>query len=79
LRERGVRLIDEQLIFDTVETQRELVETAAATTKSARRQAARRNSALSATAAGAGAKGGDGGAAEDTFGDLPLLDIEEWS
>ena len=63
LRERGVRLIDEQLIFDTVETQRELVETAAATTKSARRQAARRNSALSATAAGAGAKGGDGGAA----------------
>ena len=33
LRERGVRLVDEQLIFDTVEAQRELVETAATATK----------------------------------------------
>jgi putative transposase len=79
LRERGVRLIDEQLIFDTVEAQRELVETAAAATKSARRQAARRDAALSATAPGAGAIEGDGGAEEDNFADLPLLEIEEWS
>ena len=79
LRERGVRLIDEQLIFDTVEAQRELVETAAAATKSARRQAARRDAALSATAPGAGAIEGDGGAEDDTFVDLPLLEIEEWS
>ncbi len=79
LRERGVRLIDEQLIFDTVEAQRELVETAAAATKSARRQAERRKSALAATAMGAGAKDADNDAEDDTFGDLPLLEIEEWS
>jgi putative transposase len=79
LRERGVRLIDEQLIFDTVEAQRELVETAAAATKSARRQVERRKSALSAAALGAGANDGNGGAEDDTIGDLPLLEIEEWS
>ncbi len=79
LRERGVRLVDEQLIFDTVEAQRELVETAAAATKSARRLSARRNSALSATAMGAGAKEAENDAQEQTFGDLPLLEIEEWS
>jgi len=56
LRERGVRLIDEQLIFDTVEAQRELVETAAVAAKSARRQAERRKSALAATAMGAASK-----------------------
>lgn len=79
VRERGVRLVDEQLIFDTVEAQRELVETAAAATKSARRLSARRNSALSATAMGAGAKEAENDAQEETFGDLPLLEIEEWS
>ncbi len=79
LRERGVRLIDEQLIFETVEAQRELVETAAAATKSARRQVERRKSALSATVLEAEAMEGDGGAEDDTFADLPLLEIEEWS
>jgi putative transposase len=79
LRERGVRLVDEQLIFDTVEAQRELVETAAAATKSARRQAARSLSALSATAVGPSDRQGDGAAEEDMPADLPLLEIEEWS
>jgi len=79
LRERGVRLVDEQLIFDTVEAQRELVETAAAATKSARRRAARSLSALSATAVGPSDRQGDGAAEEDMPANLPLLEIEEWS
>ncbi len=79
LRERGVRLVDEQLIFDTVEAQRELVETAATATKSARRRAARSLSALSATAVGPSDRQGDGAAEEDIPADLPLLEIEEWS
>lgn len=83
LRERGVRLVDEQLIFDTVEAQRELVETAAAATKSARRQAARGRSALSATAvsqkAGPSDRQGDVAAEENLPEELPLLSIEEWS
>ena len=80
LRERGVRLIDEQLIFDTLEAQRELIAKATAATKLARRQAARRNSALSATAAVAGgAEEAENDTQKETFGDLPLLDIEEWS
>lgn len=79
LRKRGVRLIDEQLIFDTVEAQRELVETAAAATKSARRQAARRDAALSAAAMGPGAEEAGSDGQDNSFGDLPLLEIEEWS
>lgn len=83
LRERGVRLVDEQLIFDTVEAQRELIETAAAATKSARRQAARSRSALSAAAVGAKAgpsdRQGEGDAEENMPAELPLLSIEEWS
>ena len=83
LRERGVRLIDEQLIFDTVEARRELIETATAATKSARRHAARRNSALSATAvnqkAGPSDRQGGVAAEENMPEELPLLSIEEWS
>jgi putative transposase len=78
LRERGVKLIDEQLIFDTIETQRELVETASATTKSARRQVERRKVSMAATAHESGSKA-ETVAEEDVPGDLPLLPIEEWS
>ena len=77
LRERGVRLTDEQLIFDTIEAQRALVESSALTTKAARREAERSRRSLAATPeppppadvaeiAAAGAP-------------LPLLAVEEWS
>jgi len=78
LRERGVRLIDEQLIFDTIEAQRELVEAASATTKSARRQVERRKASMAATAHESGSNA-ESAAEEDIPADLPLLPIEEWS
>jgi putative transposase len=77
LRQRGLRLTDEQLIFDTVEAQRQLVETAASASKSARRQVDRRARALNATegvAADALAP-----APEDEPETLPVLAVEEWS
>jgi putative transposase len=80
LKERGFRLTDEQLIFDTVEAQRELVEMATAATKSARRRAERRKRSLAATANADIAEAefhDDGDNDEPT--DLPLLSVEEWS
>lgn len=48
LRARGLALVDEQLIFDTIERQRALVDAAARRTKSARQQAERLDRALRA-------------------------------
>ena len=51
LRERGLALVDEQLIFETIEAQRALVEEAAVRTKAARQLVERRaKRALSASA-----------------------------
>lgn len=49
LRARGIRAVDEQMLFDAVTAQRMLVAEAAAKTKSARRQAQRTAKALQAT------------------------------
>lgn len=48
LRERGVALVDEQLIFETIEAQRTLVDEATQRTKAARRLAEKRDRALGA-------------------------------
>jgi len=78
LRERGVRLTDEQLIFDTIEAQRALVESSALTTKAARREAERSRRSLAATPErpplpAPGPELARAGAP------LPLLAVEEWS
>lgn len=78
LKQRGVKLVDEQLIFDTVEAQRDLLETAASATKSARRQVERRNRSLGATQRGVESKIVESGA-EDEPALLPVLAVEEWS
>ncbi len=46
LRERGLALVDEQLIFETIEAQRALVHEATRRTKAARQLAERRDRAL---------------------------------
>ena len=78
LKERGVKAVDEQLIFDTVERQRQLVDAAGHKTRSARRHAERRDRSLIAT--------GDRNFAvpetahdEECDTDLPSLTVEEWS
>jgi putative transposase len=77
LRQRGLRLTDEQLIFDTVEAQRQLVETAASASKSARRQVDRRARSLNATEGAAADALAP--APEDEPETLPVLAVEEWS
>lgn len=78
LKERGVKAVDEQLIFETVEKQRQLVDAAGHKTRSARRQAERRDRSLTAT-------GNRNFAAPETAPDedwdaaLPALVVEEWS
>ncbi|WEX12323.1 Mu transposase C-terminal domain-containing protein [Chelativorans sp. AA-79] len=78
LKERGVKAVDEQLIFDTVERQRQLVDAAGHKTRSARRHVERRDRSLMAT--------GDKNFAvpdiahdEECDTDLPSLAVEEWS
>jgi putative transposase len=78
LRQRGVRLTDEQLIFDTVEAQRALLETAASATRSARRQLERGARSLAAgdqRVAANVTEVSSEGASES----LPVLAVEEWS
>jgi len=81
LRQRGVRLTDEQLIFDTVEAQRELLETSASITKSARRQVARRARSLNAASQGVAADVVAPGTKDEpeTLPVLAALAVEEWS
>ena len=75
LKRRGIRLVDEQIIFDAVEAQRRLLEAAVSNTRSARRQTERQTRSL-----------GGGGQAEieapsTELGSeaLPPLAVEEWS
>lgn len=78
LRQRGVRLTDEQLIFDTVEAQRQLLEFAASRTRSARRQVERRARSLDAADRAAPTEAISAGLEEDAM-TLPVLAVEEWS
>lgn len=78
LRERGVRATDEQLIFDTIEQQRALLEEAVRQTKIARRRVERRDRSLAAT----GNEDCDDlehELGEEPVGHLPPLVVEEWS
>jgi len=68
----------EQLIFDTVEAQRILLDAAASATKSARRQVERRSRSLGAAGQVVGSKIVASGA-EDDPALLPVLAVEEWS
>jgi putative transposase len=78
LKERGVRATDEQLIFETIEEQRALVEAAVRETKLTRRRIERRDRSLAAT----GSENlGDREVEpdEEPDGNLPPLTVEEWS
>jgi len=78
LKQRGVRLTDEQLIFDTIEAQRGLLEAAAASTKAARRQVERRNRSLVAAERHPPSPTVFADREEEAT-PLPLLAVEEWS
>ena len=83
LRARGLALVDEQLIFDTIESQRALVEAAARRTKSARRQAERRDRLLEASAERRAPDRLEPGDAEADrkidWDKVPVFPVEEWS
>ena len=85
MKERGLRLVDEALIFETIERQRAIVEEASRRTKEARRLMERRERALDAVAARASSGEPEGSAelrADDPpidFSKLPIYPVEEWS
>ena len=85
MKERGLRLVDEALIFETIERQRAIVEEASRRTKEARRLMERRERALDAAAARASSGEPEGSAesrADDPpidFSKLPIYPVEEWS
>jgi putative transposase len=81
LKARGLALIDETLIFETIQAQRALVAGATAETKRIRRRAERRDRALAGAAAAR-----PGNLAKDEKEDQPidwstvtLYEVEEWS
>lgn len=77
LKRRGIRLIDEQVIFDAIEAQRRLLEDASSATRSARRQVERQVRSLKA--ADQGTDQAVPPAWEDDPTALPILAVEEWS
>ena len=82
LRERGLALVDEQLIFETIEAQRALVEEAAVRTKAARQLVEKRERALSASTPNRRAPTDPAQTEDDRAIDwskVPVYDVEEWS
>ncbi|MBM3553548.1 MAG: DDE-type integrase/transposase/recombinase [Alphaproteobacteria bacterium] len=85
LKERGLKLVDEQLVFDTIERQRALVEEASRRTKEVRRLLERRERALDGAASCAlpGALEGEATSIGDDppidFSKIELFPVEEWS
>ena len=86
LRTRGLALVDEDLIFETILKQRALIAGAVTDTRRARRWTERRDRALGdrALSASSGHDGsGDSGEVKDRAPvdvlDLPFYDVEEWS
>jgi len=85
LKERGLALVDEALIFETIERQRVIVEEATRRTKEARRLLERRERALDAVAAVAPSGGVEKGMTSITddppidFSKIKLFPVEEWS
>lgn len=83
LKERGLSLVDERLIFETINQQRTMVDAATVKTRGARRLAERRDRALSPRTGGWGSDEGEQAAteddAEDNILDVPHFEVEEWS
>ncbi|PDS35099.1 transposase [Rhizobium anhuiense] len=77
LKARGPQSVDEHLIFETIEAQRQIVEMAARQTRSVRRGAERQSRALAATDRKQAEMTDD--TDEDDFLDLAPLSVEEWS
>lgn len=77
LRQRGVRAVDADLIFKTIDGQRRIVELAGRQTRSMERNAEKRSRAL----AGEGSSAVPALDPEDDqhFAELPPLSVEEWS
>jgi putative transposase len=78
LRARGRSLVDERLIFETIEQQRALEAAATTATRSARRQIERRERALAAADRPVPMATEACGDDED-YSDLRPLTVEEWS
>jgi putative transposase len=82
LKARGLSLVDEALIFETILAQRALVAGATIETKRLRRQAERRDRALAAAAATRPTDFGEGEEQEDRpldWSKVKLFEVEEWS
>ena len=80
LRERGLALADEQLIFETIERQRALVAEAGRRTKSARRSLERGNRAFAGASVHREAPEARPDEDRPTdFNDYPIFPVEEWS
>lgn len=82
LRERGLSLVDEQLIFETIEAQRALVEDATRRTKAARQLAERRDRALEAAASNAPVAAEPAQIEDERpidWSKVPVFPVEEWS
>jgi putative transposase len=82
LRERGLALVDEQLIFETIEAQRALVDDATRRTMAARQLAERRERALGAAHGSVSSPDAPAPAEDDRpidWSKLPVFPVEEWS
>lgn len=83
LRERGMALVDEQLIFETIEAQRALVDDATRRTKAARQLAEKRDRALGAAALGGSPARSEPPQADEErpidWSKVPVFPVEEWS
>lgn len=82
LRERGLALVDEQLIFETIEAQRVLVEDATLRTKAARQLVEKRERALGAVSPNWSAPAEPAQAEDDRpidWSKVPIYAVEEWS
>ena len=87
LKERGLSLVDEGLISETIEQQRAMVDAATAKTRGARRLAERRDRALSPRSSASssewvcdeGEQAGTKDDAEVKILDVPYFEVEEWS
>lgn len=87
LKERGLSLVDEGLIFATIEQQRAMVDAATAKTRGARRLAERRDRALlprlsarsNEWVCGEREQAGTKDDAEVKIQDVPYFEVEEWS
>ncbi|WP_292502563.1 Mu transposase C-terminal domain-containing protein [Mesorhizobium sp.] len=82
LRERGLALVDEQLIFETIEAQRALVEDATRRTRAARQLAEKRDRALGAAGPSTPAPAEPPPVEDDRpidWSKVPVFPVEEWS